>query len=96
MDFWRRDIAELFERIDILMHYHCLPYVMRYADYIQSPYKNIYVTAARWCNQPSMVKKKTFREFCSMRPDSQRYLDEFEKQEPAIADKYFDLRWQQT
>ena len=96
LEFWRRDIDELFERIHILMSYRCLPYVMRYADYVQSPYKCIYITAARWCNQPSMVKTKSFREFCEMRQDSQRYLAEFEKQEPAIADKYFDLKWQQT
>jgi hypothetical protein len=38
-EFWAKDIEDLLERIKILMSYHALPYVMRYADYVKSPYK---------------------------------------------------------
>lgn len=64
--FWSKDIEDLFHRIKILMKYKCLPYVMRYKDYVLSPYKGIYVNVARWCNQPNMLKKMTFAEFCKI------------------------------
>ena len=38
-EFWENDIADLFERIRILMKYKCLPYIMRYMDYILSPFR---------------------------------------------------------
>ena len=76
-DFWYQDVVDVFKRIDLLMKYRCLPYIMRFNRYVESPYRGIYVTLARWCNQPSMFKKKSFEEFCSIRQDSQRYLDEF-------------------
>lgn len=66
-EFWAKDIADLFERIKILMEYGCLPYVMRYKDYELSPYRGIYITAASWCNQPSLFRKMTFEEFSKAR-----------------------------
>lgn len=66
-EFWVKDIADLFERIKILMEYGCLPYVMRYKDYQLSPYKGIYITIASWCNQPSFFRKMTFEEFSKAR-----------------------------
>lgn len=65
-EFWAKDIADLFERIRILMKYGCLPYVMRYKDYELSPYKGIYIAAAGWCNQPSLFGKLTFEEYCKI------------------------------
>lgn len=66
-EFWVKDIVDLFERIKILMEYGCLPYVMRYKDYELSPYRGIYITAAAWCNQPSLFRKMTFEEFSKAR-----------------------------
>lgn len=57
------DICNTFERIYILMQHQCLPYIMRYRDYVNSKYRGMYVQLARWCNQPSIFKKMTFREF---------------------------------
>jgi hypothetical protein len=96
--FWAKDILDLFERIRILMLFHCLPYVMRYQDYRLSPHKGMYVTIARWCNQPSFFKKMSFREFCheTERHGSSsavRYMREFEAQFPEIAEEYFDMKW---
>jgi len=97
------DIVNTFERIRILMKHHCLPYIMRHEYYLKSKYRGLYVTLARWCNQPSFFKKKSFREYCEA---NQAYhknpntlcsalatMREFEREHPDIAAKYFDLKW---
>jgi hypothetical protein len=96
--FWLHDILELFERIRILMDHKCLPYVMRYQDYKLSPYKGMYITIARWCNQPSFFKKLSFREFCYETAkhgsvSALRYMQGFESECPLIAKTYFDMKW---
>ena len=95
-DFWAKDIADLFERIRLLMKNRALPYVMRYKDYEISPYKGMYTTLARWCNQPSIFKKMSFREFCEANGDTSsamRYMTAFEADYPLIAETYFNMKW---
>ena len=102
------DIENAFKRIELLFHYRCLPYIMRYMNKNDTPwkrskYRSLYVTLARWCNQPSIVKKMTFREFCLANQALHKTADsycsamkgllEFEKEHPEIAHKYFDLRF---
>lgn len=36
-DFWAKDIRDVFIRIEILMRYKCLAYLMRYAAWEQAP-----------------------------------------------------------
>jgi hypothetical protein len=86
-DFWKRDIFDLFSRIELMMKYRCLPYVMRYARYKESPYRGVYITVARWCNQPSFFKKKSLREFSQMESNktAARYLRDFETLFPEAA-----------
>ena len=95
--FWEQDICDVFERIKVLMSYQALPYIMRHKDHKLSPYRGIYNTLARWCNQPSFIKKKSFREYCldtrGQSAAAGRYLREFEQQHPEIATKYFDMKW---
>lgn len=98
--FYRKDITDLFERIKILMEYGCLPYIMRYKDYEISPYRGIYITVARWCNQPTYFKKKSIREFAQLSQATVkrkcadvRYLEQIEKDFPEIAKTYFDMKW---
>lgn len=98
--FYRRDIKELLERIKILMEYQCLPYIMRYKDYIDNPYSGFYVHITRWVNQPSLFKKKSFREFVETdaalyktESSSLRTLRQIEKDFPDIAKRYFDLHF---
>lgn len=62
-DFWEQDIIDLFKRIRLLMKYRCLPYVMRFNRYVESPYETLYTQIARWCNQPRFFKKMSLREF---------------------------------
>lgn len=95
-EFWTKDIEDAFKRIEILVKYRCLPYVMRYQDYKLSPYRGTYINLARWCNQPSQFKKKTYREFCETNGSDSacfRYAKAFEEQHPQIAGRYYDLRW---
>ena len=34
------------------------------APWKTSEYRSLYVSLARWCNQPNLIKKMTFRDFC--------------------------------
>lgn len=98
-----KDIEDVFERIYTLMQYGSLPYIMRFEKYKSSPYKDIYIQLARWCNQPGFFKKKSFREFCvanqeykkdqSTNCSAYQSMLDFENKFPEIAKKYFDLRF---
>lgn len=92
--FWTQDIFDLFERIEILMKHQCLPYVMRFNRYEESPYRGMYITIARWCNQPSFYKKKSLREFADMTNGtaSKTYLRDFEQEFPEVS-YYFDMKY---
>lgn len=97
-EFWKQDIADMFERIIILMQYGCLPYVMRFNRYEESPYRGMYINLARWCNQPNIFKKKSYREFCIANGENSstmKYMNEFELKFPDIARKYFDVKYEQ-
>ena len=100
-----KDIENMFRRIELLMRYACLPYIMRYAGvssapWAESKYRELYTSVARWCNQPALFKKLTFREFCNKDQvgrmsvcSSMRAMTAFEKEYPEIARQYFDLRF---
>ena len=103
-----QDIENAFKRIELLLKYNCIPYVMRYQDKNETPWKDsewrgMYITLARWANQTSVVKRMSFREFCERcqtyhkSPSSlcaaMKALTSFEEKEPEIAKKYFDLKF---
>lgn len=102
------DIENMWKRVALLMKYRCLPYIMRYQNRNDTPwkkskYKGIYITMARWCNQPSFFKKMSFREYCLANQErhktkgtlcaAMRALTLFETEHPEIAKKYFDLKF---
>lgn len=90
------DIRELLERIRICQQRKVIPYVMRFKDWKNSEMHGMYVTIARWCNQPSMFKKLSLNEFKYANGQSKstvRYLDEFESRYPEISKEFFDLKW---
>lgn len=95
--FWESDIRDVFERIRILMNRQAIPYIMRYKDYEQSPYRGMYITIARWCNQPSLFRKMSFREFAKKANGeggaADRYSQDFERQHPEIATEYYNMKW---
>lgn len=99
-DFWKQDIIDVFERVKILMKYNCKPYIMRYYKYEESPHRGIYINIAQWCNQPSLFSKLSYQEMCDKDNErkggnsaTKRYNDEFRRQYPEIANKYFDLHF---
>lgn len=98
-----RDIESVFERIEILMKYGCLPYVMRYEYFKNSQFRGMYTQMARWCNQPNIFKKMSFREFCVRnqkyhKSDTKcaavRVLESFENKYPDIAKKFFNMKYE--
>lgn len=104
------DIENMWKRVALLMEYHCLPYIMRYQNknvtpWKESEFRSLYVTMARWCNQPALFKKMSFRQFCEANQanhktegtlcSAMRSMVEFEDKHPNIAKQYFDLRFEQ-
>ena len=102
------DIEKAFKRLELLMRYKCLPYIMRYQNKNHSPwkeseYRGIYVALARWGNQPNIFRKMSFRQFCEANQalhktagtlcSPMRAMSAFEQKHPEIAAKYFDLRY---
>lgn len=101
-NFWVKDIEDTFERIKILNDNGCLPYIMRYKEYENSPYRGTYINLSAWCNQPSLFRKMTYREFCVANQNrtktdklcsQMRYTLEIEKVLPNISKKYFDIKF---
>lgn len=94
--FWAEDILGLLKRIEILMNYKCLPYVMRFQRYMESPFRGVYISVARWANQPGLFKKKSLREFAELNGRGSacyRYLEDFERQFPQAA-YFYDLKFE--
>lgn len=94
LDFWKQDIWDMFIRIELLMKYQAIPYIMRFNKYVESPYKGIYITAAGWCNQPSLFKKRTIKEFSEARSKAdKRYIEQIKNEMPELAERYFNMRY---
>ena len=100
-----KDIDDVFQRIHTLMKLGSIPYIMRYEAYKHSPYRSLYIELARWCNQPNFFKKMSFREFCvanqkykkdqSTNCSAYQAMLDFENEHPEIANKYFDLKFEE-
>lgn len=76
------------------MKYQAIPYIMRFNRYVESPYKGLYITAAGWCNQPSLFKKKTITEFAQQRSKADvRYIELVQTEMPELANRYFNMRY---
>ena len=103
-----KDIENAFKRIALLLRYGCIPYIMRYQSkdgqpWKESEWRGMYITMARWANQPSIVKRMTIREFAEAHQRNHktkgtlcapmRAITEFEDKHPDIAKKYFDIRY---
>ena len=100
-EFWRQDQWDMWKRIELLMKYKCLPFVMRFNRYVESPYKGAYISISNWCNQPSFFKKKSLREFVQARQanvksesSDTRYLKQVEKDMPELVARYYDMKYE--
>ena len=95
-EFWLRDIKETFERIHILMKYKCTPYIMKFEKYEDSQYRGMYINIGRWCNNLSLFKKMSFREWANFFPKHYaafNYFKDFEEEHPDIASEFFDIKY---
>jgi hypothetical protein len=95
-EFWVKDIFDVLIRVEILMRHRCIPYIMRFERYEESPYRGMYITIARWCNQPSLFKKKSLREFAlahGKKSACYKYLSDFEEKFPEVA-YFYDLKFE--
>lgn len=93
-----RDISGTFERIRILLGFKVYPYVTKFEDYRISEYKGVYDQLARWCNQPAMLKRMSFRQFCELGNGgkvnaSRASLRKLQRDAPGIVEQYADLKW---
>lgn len=95
-EFWIQDIFDLMKRIQLLQQYHCIPYIMRFNRYIESPYQGVYKVVAAWCNQPSFFKKKSLLEFASSGKAESvsrlRHINRFLKDNPEF-EEYINVKW---
>lgn len=92
-----QDVLATFQRIQILMEHRALPFILRAPEYAASKERGMFINLGRWCNQPAIFKKKTFREFCELiGPGSaaMRYMQEYEHEHPEIAKMYYDMRFE--
>ena len=74
------------------MKYKCIPYIMKYEKYEESPYRGMYIDITRWCNQPSLFKKQSIREWAAYFPEhyaASKYLKDFERKLPHHTDKEY-------
>lgn len=99
-EFWSQDLISTFERIKFLMQYGCLPYIMRYVKWqdAPAPYRGMYITIGRWCNQPAQFKKRSLYEFCiNQGEDSSayQYCHKFEQRHPEFAG-YLNMKYEEV
>lgn len=64
LNFWKKDVNDLFERIFILAKYNFRPYIMRFEKYKESPLYGTYVNTACWCNQSNFFVNLSYKQFC--------------------------------
>lgn len=103
------DIEGIFKRISLLMKYGCVPYIMRYQAPSGSPinesrFKDVYTNIASWCNQTKIFCSMSFREYCvekqktvknkDYKCTAMQALELIESEAPQIADRYFDLKFE--
>jgi hypothetical protein len=89
-----RDIFSMFRRIELLMSYNCVPYIMRHELNKKSTWRKMYTLAARWCNQQAIFKKKSFAEFLSMpgNENARAIAESFAKLYPKQTDHYYNMK----
>lgn len=101
-DFWIRDLKEVFERIEILIKYNALPYIMRFNRYEDSPYRGTYINLARWCNQPHIFKSMSYMEMCEKMNSTKKrqgdcatmtYAKKLINDVPNVFENWYHMKW---
>jgi len=95
--FWLNDIESIFKRLEIIGRYGVTPFLMRFKNYIDSPYSGLYKNLASYCNKGGLFKTCTFEEYClaqeartkSGNCSITRYYNDFAKLHPEFVSTYF-------
>lgn len=99
-NFWVQDIFDCMKRCELLFKYNCIPYIMRFEKFKESPYLGMYNTLPSWANQPSMVKRCNLIEFCDISErlgthSRKRNVNAFLKKFPEF-ERYAYMKWGKT
>jgi len=60
-------LEEDIKRIKFCMEHKILPYLIRHEKYLNGEHVDFFNALASWCNQPNMVKTKTFEQFMNIK-----------------------------
>ena len=92
LDFWINDLKDIFERLRILLKYKTTGYIMQYykAKEKENPFKDVYSALANYTNK-FPIRYKTINEYLEY--ERAEALIPFKKQYPEIAEKYFDMKF---
>jgi hypothetical protein len=89
------DIISIFERLKIIFKYGCIPYNTRFDRWKNSEMRGMYININRWCNQPNLIKKMSFNEFCEANgknSSTMKYLNKFVSKYEQVAKEYFNIK----
>jgi len=92
LDFWKKDLISILERIRILLKYKTTGYIMQYykAKEKENPFKDVYSALANYTNK-FLIRYKTINEYLEY--ERAEAIIPFKKQYPEIAEKYFNLKF---
>ena len=99
-EFWKNDIFDCMKRCELLFKYNCIPYIMRFEKYKESPYYYLYNAISAWCNQPAFVKKCSLVEYGEIslkrgRGMILKSVNEFLERFPDF-EYYANMKWGET
>ena len=63
----KHSLKDVLYRVIWAKQHECIPFLMRDESCWQSPLKDFYTDLAAYCNQPHMIKTKSFQDFMHIR-----------------------------
>lgn len=92
-DFWFKDVIDVLKRIEILNKYKTSAYIMQHENVKKRSniFKGVYSALANYTNK-FLIRYKTINEY--LKYDRAAKLISFKKQYPEIAEKYFDMKFE--
>lgn len=92
IDFWLNDIEYLFKRIEIMFENKAVPFIMRFKEWENSPFREVYINICQWANMPSgSIMIKSFNEWIDTGSIVYKQTKQFRDKYPQFR-KLFDAR----
>lgn len=93
VNFWLNDIEMIFKRFEIIFKYKALPFLMRFEKWNESPFREVYINIAQWCNMPqTTIMNLSFNEWIDTGSIVSPKTKEFRDKYPRFR-KIFDLKF---